>query len=201
MSACPSRHRYALCVVPFSALVYASRMFKQTLLLSLVLHSTAASAAIYRWVDADGRVHFSDRRVQGAEAVRVPRPPASAKATEQSGSPATGVKSADAPQLGPYTAFEIVSPVENEVLTQETAAVPVSLLINPPLQEGHRLDIKLDGVAAPVTNASTQFNLSGVTLGSHRIQAEIVGADGSLVSRTTLHNFHLRKPALPGVIR
>src|SRR5260221_6427667 len=38
---------------------------------ALALVSGAASASIYRWVDADGRVHYTDKPVENAEPVNI----------------------------------------------------------------------------------------------------------------------------------
>jgi hypothetical protein len=42
-----------------------------TLAVLLLLASTAAQAEIYRWTDAQGRVHFGERPKQGAQRVEV----------------------------------------------------------------------------------------------------------------------------------
>lgn len=44
---------------------------------ALALASLAAQADVYRWVDATGEEHYSDRPVEGAELIRTttPRPP------------------------------------------------------------------------------------------------------------------------------
>ncbi len=41
---------------------------------ALLFAATAASAEMYRWVDSKGKVHYSDRPVQGAEQVEVKVP-------------------------------------------------------------------------------------------------------------------------------
>ena len=38
---------------------------------ALALVSSAASASVYRWVDADGHVHYTDKPVQNAEPVNI----------------------------------------------------------------------------------------------------------------------------------
>ena len=43
--------------------------FKVLIAASLCLLSAAASAGVYRWVDADGRVHYTDKPVQNSEPV------------------------------------------------------------------------------------------------------------------------------------
>jgi hypothetical protein len=40
----------------------------------LLLVSAAAAAETYRWLDADGKLHYSDRPVPGAQPVEVPVP-------------------------------------------------------------------------------------------------------------------------------
>ncbi|MGH8455145.1 MAG: DUF4124 domain-containing protein [Nevskiales bacterium] len=40
----------------------------------LLLVSVAAAAEVYRWVDAEGEVHYGDRPVQGAQEVQVKTP-------------------------------------------------------------------------------------------------------------------------------
>ena len=167
-----------------------------------LLYCATLGAGIYRWVDADGRVHFSDRREQGADAPAPvampiqPRAPRSAAAVPPSGG--------DSPYLGAYTAFEILAPAPDETLTQETDSLSVSLLLDPPLAAGQQLVVLLDGALVPLTNAATQFRLTGVALGSHRLQAQIKDANGVLVARTSLQTFHLRKPPKteqPGLLR
>lgn len=46
-------------------------MHKMTVLLLLSLAVLPAQAEIYRWVDEQGRVHFGERPIQGAERVEV----------------------------------------------------------------------------------------------------------------------------------
>lgn len=41
---------------------------------ALLLVSAAAAAETFRWIDADGGVHYSDRPVQGAEQVQIRTP-------------------------------------------------------------------------------------------------------------------------------
>ena len=50
------------------------------LMLCVLLVTRAAAAEIYRWVDENGEVHFSDRPRPGASTVRVPKAPAPAPA-------------------------------------------------------------------------------------------------------------------------
>ena len=157
------------------------------LILVLVV-ALPARSGVYRWVDGDGRVHFSDRPVAGAEEVpgiqQRSGPAASDAATD-------GEPSGD---LGTYTAFEIVSPEPNVTLRDAQGQVRVSLLLEPPLAEGHRLQLRLDGQAVSGEARGTQMALDGLPYGSHRLQAEIIDELDVPVAYTTPVDFHLRKP-------
>lgn len=177
-------------------------MIRGSVAILSLLYCTALGAGIYRWVDTDGHVHFSDRREQGTGTLA----PAVMPAQRQAPQPAATVPpaGADSPYLGTYTAFEILAPAPNETLTQESDSLSVSLLLDPPLVAGQQLGMLLDGVLVPLGNSATQFRLTGVALGSHRLQAQIQDADGALVARTSLQTFHLRKPPKteqPGLLR
>lgn len=50
---------------------------KRTLLLLALVLTSAAHAAVYKWTDAKGRVHFSDKPVPSAKKIE-PNPPANA---------------------------------------------------------------------------------------------------------------------------
>ena len=170
---------------------YAWRMLRVLPILCL-LACTAASAEIFRWVDPDGAIHYSDRPQPGAETVGL-----APKSDKQV--PAAG--STDAPLLGPYQGFEIVSPETNQTVRQDAGKLPVSLIVDPPLLAGHLLELVVDGAPVSVDQASTQLTLTGLTYGSHRAQAQIRDAQGTVVARTAPVSFHLRKPIPPGVLQ
>ena len=167
-----------------------------------LLYCTTLGAGIYRWVDADGRVHFSDRPEQGAAAL-VPAAVPAQRQTPPAIAPPPAAED-DGSVLGTYTAVEILAPAPDETLTQETNSLSVSLLLDPPLAVDQQLGVLLDGTLIPVANSATQFRLTGLAVGSHRLQAQIQDADGELVARTSIQTFHLRKPQKteqPGLLR
>ena len=162
-------------------------------ILLLAVYATGTSAQVYRWVDAEGQTHFSDRPQVGSERVGIPgglgpenQPP--------------GPELSATPLLGPYSGFEIVSPEANQTLRIDPGSLPVSLLLDPPLMTGHRLELLVDGVAVPVGEAlGAQLSLSGLSFGTHVAEARILDASG-LVARSASVSFHLRKPLPPGVL-
>lgn len=163
----------------------------------MTLMSAGAFAQVFKWVDAEGRTQFSDRPQHDAEPVGLKGfKPAPAEATAPAGN-----SLASAPNLGPYSALEIVSPEPNQTLRQAEDTLAVSLLVNPPLMEGHQIELILDGVPISVArSAGTQLSLTGIPFGSHQAYAQVRDRQGVVVAASPPVTFHLRKPIPPGVL-
>lgn len=167
-------------------------------LIAIALFASPAFSAdkIYRWVDPEGRTNYSDRPQPGAQRVD-----AAPKRDDGNGAaPVPTPDIADTPLLGPYRGFEIASPEANQTVRKDDGKLPVSLVLDPPLIPGHRLELMVDGAPISVDQASTQFTLAGLAYGSHRAQAHIRNAANAVVARTVPVAFHLLKPTPPGVL-
>ena len=170
------------------------RTIARALGITLLLYCTRPPADLYRWVDANGQVHFSDRRPQDAVPVTTPDSDTTSTESQVEVTPTSN----DTQILGPYSSFEIVLPGANEILIQETRSLSIALILAPPLVAGHGIDVVLDGTIVPLKKPATQFELTGTAFGSHRLQVRIRNAEGRIIARTPLHIFHLRKPIQPG---
>ncbi|WP_186342907.1 DUF4124 domain-containing protein [Allochromatium palmeri] len=160
----------------------------------MLLVCSPSNAEIYRWVDADGRVHFSDRPARDAERVDV------RFSTSAGSNPTTtlGPGSPDEAYRGPYAELDILAPEIDATLTETDSGVPVSLRLDPALISGHRLLLLLDGSELTVEGAHTQFKLTGLGAGRHRLQLQIRGADDRIVAQSAPRTFELRQPRVPG---
>jgi hypothetical protein len=164
-------------------------------LLGMALH---AHAQVFRSVGPDGRPVFSDRPLPNAEQLDLPL---SATEPSDSQSAADPIPAASAGFLGPYDMLEIVAP-ENEHRSRDPKReLPLSLALSPPLMEGHRLVVEVDGMAAEgdLPN-STQILLRDLSLGTHRIRALIQDAEAATVAATPAIQVHLLAP-LPATAR
>lgn len=181
-------------VEPRLKLDYALQMSRtRHLVIALALFASASASAekIFRWVDADGRTYYSDRPQPGAQRVDGAPKPSAPAPTETIRNDAL---------LGPYRDFEIVSPEADQTLRKDDGQLPVSLILDPPLILGHRLELVVDGAPISVDHEATQLSLTGLAFGSHRAQAQIRNTANAVVARTTPVTFHLRKPTPPGVL-
>jgi hypothetical protein len=163
--------------------------------LALSVLLALGGAEVYRWVDADGVVHFSDRPRAGAErvvvdvapAIRVAPPPA-----------ATAARPAAEPGYLPYRQVTIDSPAEDEVLWNIEGQLDVTFTVDPPLQAGHRLQLYLDGepVATLDPDSSNQTRLSAVYRGAHTLEAEVVDREGASLLRSEPLRFSVRQTSI-----
>jgi hypothetical protein len=158
------------------------------LFIFVLLLPALAGADVYKWFGPDGRIHYSDRRVSGAERIGIQ---VDRNIPAQTNKLRAGGEGADP---GLYNAFEIVEPESTETLRDADGKLGLALLIDPPLSAEHRLQILLDGQPLPGDVAGTQILLQGLSYGSHRVQALIRDDLEEIVASSSLVHFHMRKP-------
>lgn len=159
-------------------------MVKLLLAMSMLASFAAAATPAWRWVDADGVVHYSDRPVEGAEVIQLPdrqgtRPTVSARPAPGAASPA-----AQAEPAQPYTRFDIVSPAQQETLWNIGGNLTVEIALAPNLRPGNRLDVILDGEPQSLNTTSTTVTLTDVYRGVHTVEAVILDDAGNEVLRS-----------------
>ena len=159
----------------------------------LLLFSSIATADVYKSVGPDGRAIYTDRPIENSTRLEVSAPPVAPPPSKRDG--ATN----DRGFVGPYSSFEIASPLDNTTLRSERRDLQVSILLAPPLQESHLLRIEVDGVGVQgELGKGTQLRLEGLSLGSHRLQARIEDDTGVVIASTPLINVHVRPPLPEG---
>jgi len=177
-------------------------MYKRTLLVSaLLLCAAAASAQVYKWVDEDGVVHYSDQPVPGAEIVTLPkrsstptvaprpRPAAQRRAAAEPTTPET-----KAPEAIGYSALTVTAPIAEETLWNIGGVLSVSLDLQPALQPGHRLRLYFDGEPREVSTLNVQ--LEEVWRGEHNLQAEVLDETGKTLIRSQPMRFYVQQTTI-----
>ena len=164
-----------------------------------ILAAGAVLAQAYKWVDADGVVHYSDRPEEGAERIVLPQdsrrssPPPAPRSTvtrpaEKDAEPA--------PAAFKYESIEFSTPAAEETLWNIESVLNVSLSVEPALQSGHQIRVYFDG--EPRMVSGTSFQLEEVYRGVHNLQAEIVDEQGKLMIRSRANRFYVQQNAIGG---
>ncbi len=165
---------------------------KQLLLvLCVALASGAAQAQkVYKIIQPDGTVEFTDVPPPDVPAQRIDVPPLNTSeplAPPSGGSP----QSANGAPTG-YREFRITRPADGEAIRDNAGNVNVDLSLEPSLRRGDKIDLYLDGQSIGGGEA-TGITLADMDRGSHRIKAVVKNADGQVVARSNSVTFTLQR--------
>jgi Domain of unknown function (DUF4124) len=162
----------------------------------------AGAAETWRWKDANGVVHYSDRPMPGAERVSVvaPKPsstPPKVTGQDPAAAPASGSVTREAVAIVPYTRCVIVAPDAEETFNAVNS-VAVGVHLEPSLQEGHRLELRLDGtVVTDWPPDALTHTVTDLLRGAHTVAARVLDADGTPVCTGPTLTFYIRLPTVP----
>jgi len=162
--------------------------------------SAAASGGVevYRWVDDEGQVHYSDRPSPGADRVAIDvAPPGS---TPVAGAPPPERRPAAARNqsvAAAYDSLTIQAPGQDETLWNIAGQLDVAVALQPPLQAGHRVQLLLDGrPVAELEPGATRTRLSDVYRGQHTLQGAIQDESGATLMQSAPVTFYVQQSAL-----
>lgn len=156
------------------------------LMLLMVLPPVAiAGDQIWRWVDDEGTVHFSDEYREGAEEVQRRALP-----TMQAPPPAPRRDAPPREQRPRYESLRIASPETDDVILANDGRIPVVVEVSDSLSTGHRIVILLDGEEVARGASAT---LTDVRRGSYTLQAVIQDQQGREIAASEAIPFHVRQ--------
>ena len=164
------------------------------LLMSCAL--VAQAEEVWRWVDENGVVHFSDRPRPGAERVELDRPQTFNRPPwpEREEAPAPTRSERDAAPA--YSGVRVVSPAAGETLWNIAGDLNVQVEVEPGLAPGHSLRVSLDGRRVETPPGATQFTVSEVYRGEHRLSASVVDEDGRELVSSEPVTFYVQQASL-----
>jgi hypothetical protein len=172
------------------------------LISATMIYTGIAAAKFYKSVDEQGNIVYSDTPTPGAEQLKPPpistvesKPVAKeSDAKTQKTDPAGTEEPAKKPPTR-YSKFSIVTPKNDDTIWDNNGAVPVSLLLEPPLdtENGHSVWVYVDGTAVVKKSQSLVQPLSGIDRGAHKIRAEIRDVNRKTLKRTQNVTVHLKR--------
>jgi hypothetical protein len=174
---------------------------KNWLLLLFCLFLSPASADVYKWVDNDGNIHYSDQSPEeGAKPVELPKgvyytPPPLPEGSEEGLEEGLEKEMAGQPGAVAYGELVITRPTMNEVIRSNEGIVTVEYTIDPALAAGDEFKIILDGLKHKGSIKSTSFVLTDINRGSHTLKVQAI-REGVAVATSKSVIFHLLKESV-----
>ncbi|MEM9305151.1 MAG: DUF4124 domain-containing protein [Pseudomonadota bacterium] len=168
-----------------------------TVLFLVLFLATAGAQTIYKHVDEDGNVTFSDEPMS-EDAVEVDLPAISVISTQQQ-APAE-VLAPEAPSepevLQPvYQRLQITRPRQEQTLFAAEGPVRVSVALDRPLQDGHQYRVFIDGDLRAEGREAT-FTIDPVYRGEHTLTAQVVDETGRTLTTSEPVTFFRRQPTV-----
>ena len=164
------------------------------ILASLVLAPALAATTVYRWVDEQGVVHFSDQPHPGAQKMRVEDAPTFPATPVPPRPPPAPVPAAG--EGAPTASCAIESPGDQQNL-MNAYSVNGSIRMPGQLDAGSRVVLMLDGkVLTGAAEISGAFHIPEIERGSHTLAAQVQGPDGQVICQTPQITFFVQQPSV-----
>jgi hypothetical protein len=163
----------------------------------LMVSAAPVAAQVYKQVDAQGKVTYTDQLPKDGSAEKIEMPATNAMPAVEKKAEATAVtglgEAEGKPAFTGYTRFEMTSPEHGEILGWDVTTASLVAEMSPPLQEGHTIQFYLD--AQPLGQpGSTMFRLiSSLERGTHQAYARVRDARGKTLRNTNAVTFEVRR--------
>jgi hypothetical protein len=175
--------------------------------LMLVLAPLALAQTVYKWVDEDGQVHYSDQPHPSAEKIHVKAIQTYKASQAGVGVPAAAASAPGEPPVAAqnapaYQGCAISEPGDGADFSN-IDSLTVVVQTDPLLRAGDKVYVSLDGAALNGGNPTgSPFNISPVERGQHTLAATVRDAQGAVLCQTPgitfqVHQNSLLNPANP----
>jgi hypothetical protein len=154
-----------------------------------MLLTYSATAEIYKWVDKNGNVHYSDSEVDGSEQVKLTKGNTFTPVETTTAQPSAQEKI----EVPTYTAISITNPSLNETIRDNNGNVAVIIDLAPALRSGNSITLFMDDKELLKGKTQTGFTLNNVDRGSHTLRASVVDKNGEVLISSKSVIFHLHR--------
>lgn len=166
------------------------------ILAGLTLSLAAQPQEIYRWVDKDGQIHYSDQPgAANAERVILADPNAYESEPAFGNYAPSGDDPDDSDAYSPYTALAIVQPTPDQTFFGADATVAVTAELDGTLRPDHTLVFFVNGNRRPAAGG-LGLELQNLERGTHFLRASVLDQNGEPVITSQQITFHIRQASI-----
>ncbi len=171
-------------------------------ILFLLFSSMPALGTIYKTVDEQGNVVYTDVKPKNRSSEEVKLRPLTPLQTSDkqgvSSQASNSVPSRSLIKSASYSYFEIIDPA-NETTIRNSGNFSVTVRLKPRLKPSHKVKLTMDGRTVGAPKRGLSFTLLNVDRGSHSLAAEVIDSQGSVVQSATSTVFVQRPIFQPDV--
>ena len=159
------------------------------LLVLLLLAPLLATAQVYKHVDQDGNVTFSDIPAPDSEKIdvsvsnSVAAPPVVSRPQEQPAAASVSYEVA------------ITTPEPEAVIPRGPGNFTVAATVSPAPDTAMQLQLLMDGDAYGAPQSQLQWNLTNVPRGTHQVQVAILDSKGERLAQSDPITVYVRRPS------
>jgi len=168
------------------------------ILFALLLLPGLAHAVICKSVDSEGVVSYT--KVPVSECPEPVKLPAYSTFESHPIPPGTEGAGVDAPagevSFKAYRSIRVLQPEADGVVRSNEGKVPVTIALEPALQQGHRVTLYMDAKKVQGDFDGLAIELSGIERGTHSVRANVSDGSGKLLIESPAVSFTLRQTGL-----
>ena len=168
-----------------------------------LLFTLPVEADIYRWVDSNGEVHFSDQPRTGAEKLNLPSAQTYSPPQATTGNENSNTNTNNDAKKAPFTykLVKIIQPQADETLRNNQGMVSVAVELEPGLRKSDKVQLVFDGKDIGNPENSTVITLTNVLRGSHTVAVNVLSSEGNVISTSDSVTFFMHRPRVNMVHR
>ena len=167
------------------------------LIFALLVASTSAQAGkVYKWVDDQGNVVYTDQPRKGAQEIKIAKSPPASVVRAAAGALPRQPSSFASREEGPfrYSALTFNTPTKEDTIRDNAGNVTIALNVVPDVvaSRGDRIKVTLDGRVLDADFGAPEVVLPGLDQGAHVLQAAVTDKDGRVLISSDPVTFYLK---------
>lgn len=151
-----------------------------------------AWSTIFRTVDKDGNVIFTDTRPEDTSGEEVRLRPITPMSPVSDRRPRASTAAEKKETATTYSRLAIIEPTDDTTVRGPGNFI-VKIATEPRLLAGHKVRLMLDGKMVGKPQRGLRFELKNVDRGTHRLIAEVVDDYGT-IAQSSSHTIHVHRP-------
>lgn len=168
-----------------------------TIVAALCLSSSLCLGQIYKTVDADGNVSYSDNPSKNAKVIDIgpinTTPSNSKRKQAERRFENTANNSTEESQNTQYSSLKITSPASTAVIPNGLNGLNVAVSSSPSLANGHQYKLFIDDIPRGLSS-SNSFSLDRISRGAHKLEVKIVDSNNKVLKSSANVNIFVRWP-------